>query len=171
MRELRRQFFDLNRNPITCPKCGTIFQAASPARAQRAAAANDDDEAETDPVAADVVSLEEADDTDAKVAAVAVPDEDIDLGDDDAATIPSSRKKRKRTTTSPASSTATSKRTTKTDLWSVCAHLLKKRCRASVIGLESGGFSGYTPARSVKRTANAPKAFACIALQLREMGP
>lgn len=79
------KFFDLNRNPITCPKCGTIFQAASPARAQRAAASNDDDEAETDPVAADVVSLEEADDTDAKVAAVAVPDEDIDLGDDDAA--------------------------------------------------------------------------------------
>ncbi len=79
------KFFDLNRNPITCPKCGTIFQATSPARAQRAAAANDDDEAETDPVAADVVSLEEADDTDAKVAAVAVPDEDIDLGDDDAA--------------------------------------------------------------------------------------
>ncbi len=78
------KFFDLNKDPITCPKCGSTYQMSGPVRASRAAAA-DDDEAEADPVAPDVVSLEEADDTDAKVAATAVPDDDIDLGDDDAA--------------------------------------------------------------------------------------
>lgn len=77
------KFFDLNRNPILCPKCGAAFQATGLARQQRAV--GDDEEAEVDPVAADVVSLEEADDSDAKVAAVAVPDEDIDIGDDEAA--------------------------------------------------------------------------------------
>ena len=77
------KFFDLNRNPITCPKCNSIVQASGPGRASRAAA--DDDEAEVDPVAPNVVSLEEAEDSDAKVAAAVVPDDDIDLGDDDAA--------------------------------------------------------------------------------------
>ena len=57
------KFFDLNRDPITCPKCGTIFQVTStPSRAARAAP--DEDEVETDPATPDVVSLEEADDTD-----------------------------------------------------------------------------------------------------------
>ena len=76
------KFFDLNKNPITCPKCSVIHHPAGPARGGRAAAA-DDDEVEADPVAPDAVSLEEAEDSDAKAAAAAVPD-DIDLGDDDA---------------------------------------------------------------------------------------
>lgn len=77
------KFFDLNRNPITCPKCGAVFQvSATAARASRAVP--EDDDAEVDQAAPDVVSLEEADDAD-KAAAVVVPDDDIDLGDDDAA--------------------------------------------------------------------------------------
>lgn len=76
------KFFDLNRDPIVCPKCGTTFQAA--AMAPRARAAAEEDETEADQATPDTVSLEEAEDTDAKVAAVAVPDDDIDIGDDDA---------------------------------------------------------------------------------------
>ena len=38
------KFFDLNKDPIVCPKCGTIFQGVA-ARA-RAAAKEDEDEEE-----------------------------------------------------------------------------------------------------------------------------
>ena len=40
------KFFDLNRDPIVCPKCGAIFQGAG-ARAERATAKVEDDEEET----------------------------------------------------------------------------------------------------------------------------
>ena len=56
------KFFDLGRDPIVCPKCATVFQAAPLARTpSRATAANDDEETETetDPAAAETVSLEE----------------------------------------------------------------------------------------------------------------
>ncbi len=76
------KFFDLNKSPITCPKCGAIYQVSTAARTARAAVA-EDEEAEADPVAADVVSLEEAEDADAKVAAAAVSDDDIEIEDDD----------------------------------------------------------------------------------------
>jgi uncharacterized protein (TIGR02300 family) len=81
------KFFDLNKNPITCPKCGTIFELASaaPARASRAAAA-DDDETETED-AAEVVSLGDADQAeDGKVAVVSPDEDDTADTDDDAAT-------------------------------------------------------------------------------------
>lgn len=75
------KFFDFNRDPILCPKCGTVFQAAPIARAPvRAAKVEEDDtEAET---GAEVVSLEDAAVEEDKGASV---DEDIEV-DDDAAT-------------------------------------------------------------------------------------
>ena len=63
------KFYDLNKDPITCPKCGTVYEvavvtprgrpdAAAAARAQAAQAA----EAEVpEPQEAEFVSLEEAD--------------------------------------------------------------------------------------------------------------
>ncbi len=83
------KFFDLSKNPITCPKCGTIFEVASATatRASRAAPADDDDnEAEDTP---EVVPLEDADQTeDGKVTAAATEDdsdndEDSPADDDD----------------------------------------------------------------------------------------
>jgi uncharacterized protein (TIGR02300 family) len=75
------KFFDLNRDPIVCPKCGTTFQ---PAAASRAAArpAPVDEEAEVDPVGPEIVSLEEADASDEKGAAVVT--DDIEIEDDGA---------------------------------------------------------------------------------------
>ncbi|ACK49588.1 conserved hypothetical protein [Methylocella silvestris BL2] len=70
------RFFDLNKNPIVCPKCGTVFQGAPLSRAaQRAAAADDDEEA----APAELVSLEEVDaEADADKLVVAV-DEDVEI--------------------------------------------------------------------------------------------
>jgi uncharacterized protein (TIGR02300 family) len=73
------RFFDLNKDPIICPKCGTVFQLAMSARAQRAAAAEEEPEAEAGP---EIVSLEEAD---AAVEKEAVGDDDIEIEDDEAA--------------------------------------------------------------------------------------
>lgn len=73
------KFFDFNRDPIVCPKCGAVFQAL-PVRASRAAAAADDDEAET--AGPELVSLDEAETADEK--AVDTGD-DIEIEDDDSA--------------------------------------------------------------------------------------
>ena len=82
------KFFDLSKSPITCPKCGTIFEVASAtaARGGRAAPADDED-TDTDD-AAEVVPLEDADQTeDGKVTAAATEDdgdaEDEAPADDD----------------------------------------------------------------------------------------
>lgn len=77
------KFFDLNKDPIVCPKCGTIFQGVA-ARAQRAAAKDDEQEEEeaAAPAGVELVSLEEADVGDEKVAAVV--DDDIEVEDDEA---------------------------------------------------------------------------------------
>jgi len=78
------KFFDLNRDPILCPKCGTVFQVSLPTRPSRAAAAaasTDDDEPALE--GAEVVSLEDAD---AEAAEKAVGgDDDIEIEDDGAA--------------------------------------------------------------------------------------
>jgi hypothetical protein len=64
-----------------CPKCGTIFHATPLSRAaQRAAAAEDE---EPDPVVgAELVSLEDADAGDDKIAAVVDDDVEIEVADD-----------------------------------------------------------------------------------------
>ena len=74
------KFFDLNRDPIVCPKCGTIFQAAGLPRAAAAVAAKDE-EVEADPMAADLVPQEEADGAKAPVAGA----DDVEIEDDEAA--------------------------------------------------------------------------------------
>ena len=55
------KFFDLNHDPIVCPKCGTVFQVTSLSRAAaRPVPANDETELEADPAAIETVSLEDA---------------------------------------------------------------------------------------------------------------
>ncbi|MBV1700260.1 MAG: TIGR02300 family protein [Hyphomicrobiales bacterium] len=77
------KFFDLNKDPIVCPNCGTVFQLAASARAAaRAVAADEDDEIEVDPAAAELVPLEEAD-VEADPTVV-LPDDDIELDDEPA---------------------------------------------------------------------------------------
>jgi uncharacterized protein (TIGR02300 family) len=76
------KFFDLNRSPIVCPKCATVFQAPAISRAASRPVANDDgDEADTAPV--EIISLEDADAGDEKAAASAV--DDVEIEDDDSA--------------------------------------------------------------------------------------
>jgi uncharacterized protein (TIGR02300 family) len=81
------KFFDLAKDPIVCPKCGTVYQVATmPARSSaRAGKAAVEDEPEVEAVEAELVPLEEADETaDEKVAAV-VPEDDIEIEDEEPA--------------------------------------------------------------------------------------
>jgi uncharacterized protein (TIGR02300 family) len=79
------KFYDLNKDPAVCPKCGTVFQAVAMSRAAapvvaRAAAAPDDDEAELEVAGPEMVSLDEVE---AGEAEKDLPtDDDIDVGDD-----------------------------------------------------------------------------------------
>ena len=74
------KFFDLNKDPIVCPKCGTIFQGVS-ARAERATAKDEDEEDEAvAPAGVELVSLDDAEAGEEKTAEVAV--DDIDVEDD-----------------------------------------------------------------------------------------
>lgn len=80
------KFYDLNRDPAVCPKCGTVFQAtsvatrvAAPAIA-RAAPAPADEETELETAGPEMVSL---DDVEAAEADTDLPSEDdIDVGED-----------------------------------------------------------------------------------------
>ena len=76
------KFFDLNKDPIVCPKCGTVFQGA---RARRGAAAKAEEEEEdtevATPAGVEVVSLDEVEAGEEKAAAEPVVD-DIDVEDD-----------------------------------------------------------------------------------------
>ncbi len=80
------KFYDLGKDPIICPKCGTVFQvAALRSRAATAARKEEDEDTELEPAAAaaEFVPLEEADASDD---AKAVPDDveiDEDIGGDD----------------------------------------------------------------------------------------
>ena len=65
-----------------CPKCGTLFVVAVGGRASARAAVADDDEAEADPAAVDLVPLEEADAGEEKGATV--PGDDIEIEDEPA---------------------------------------------------------------------------------------
>src|SRR5687767_10999378 len=61
------KFYDLNRSPILCPKCGTVFQAAAlsrvaapaAARAARAAPVPEEEDTELEAAGPEIVSLEE----------------------------------------------------------------------------------------------------------------
>jgi uncharacterized protein (TIGR02300 family) len=72
------KFFDLNKSPILCPKCGAVFHLAL-ARSSRGGAAEDEElEPETE---AELVSLDEADVAD-EDKIVAVTDDDVEIEDD-----------------------------------------------------------------------------------------
>jgi uncharacterized protein (TIGR02300 family) len=78
------KFFDLNKDPIICPKCGTVFQGASRVRA--AAKEEEEDVELAAPPGVDVVSLEEVEASEEKVAETAVDDpflEEEEEDDDD----------------------------------------------------------------------------------------
>lgn len=74
------RFFDLNKSPAVCPKCGTVSQSMPLARASQSAV-SDEDEAEAVP-AAELVPLEEADAGDDKVAVTADDEVEIEPADD-----------------------------------------------------------------------------------------
>ena len=81
------KFYDLNKNPIVCPKCGAAFQAsamtrAAPvaARAVPAAVVAADDDTELESVGPELVSLDEVA---AGEAEKDLPiDDDIEVADD-----------------------------------------------------------------------------------------
>lgn len=80
------KFFDLNKDPVVCPKCGATQASVGPAATARAssreAAATDDDEPETEG-GAEILSLDDADQVeDGKVAAVN-PEDDVDLEEEE----------------------------------------------------------------------------------------
>lgn len=72
------KFFDLNKTPIVCPKCGTIFQAVAVRAPARAAPVDDDEADAAAPV--DLVPLEDADAVAEKV--VEGVDDDLEIEDD-----------------------------------------------------------------------------------------
>ena len=74
------KFFDLNKDPIVCPKCGTIFQGAA-ARAERVTAKDEDEEDDpVQPAGVEIVSLDDVEASEEKAAETAV--DDIDVEDD-----------------------------------------------------------------------------------------
>jgi uncharacterized protein (TIGR02300 family) len=72
------KFFDLNRDPVVCPKCGAIFQVASTRIASRAV--EEDEAPEGEKEGAEIVSLDEVEASEAKSDAIDV-DEDVEIDD------------------------------------------------------------------------------------------
>lgn len=78
------KFYDLNKDPAVCPKCGAAYQATAMSRAAAPvvarAAAPDEDEAEIEAVGPEMVSLDEVE---AGENEKDIPvDDDIDVADD-----------------------------------------------------------------------------------------
>ncbi len=72
------KFFDLNRDPIICPKCGTVFQGAV-VRAERATVKDEEaDEESPAPAGVEIVSLDEVEAAEEKAPEVAVDDIDVE---------------------------------------------------------------------------------------------
>ena len=77
------KFFDLNKDPIICPKCGTVFLGAT-ARARPTAKPEEEEAELSTPAGVEVVSLDEVEASEEKAAEPAV--DDIDVEEDDAET-------------------------------------------------------------------------------------
>ena len=77
------KFFDLNKDPIICPKCGTVFQGAT-ARARPTAKPEEEEAELAAPAGVEVVSLDEVEASEEKAAEPVV--DDIDVEEDDAET-------------------------------------------------------------------------------------
>ena len=78
------KFYDLNKDPAVCPKCGTAYQAVAMSRAAAPvvarAAAPEEDEAEVEAVGPEMVSLDEVE---AGENEKDIPvDDEIDVADD-----------------------------------------------------------------------------------------
>lgn len=77
------KFYDLNKDPIVCPKCGTVYEPAATTvrgRPGQAAAAVPEEEAAPEAAeAAEFVSLEEAD---AETQGAKAPVADVETDDD-----------------------------------------------------------------------------------------
>jgi uncharacterized protein (TIGR02300 family) len=74
------KFYDLNKNPIVCPKCGAIFQLAALARAP-SRVQEEDSEIEKESV--DTVPLDEVEEAENAVESIDVED-DVEIDDADA---------------------------------------------------------------------------------------
>ncbi|GGH33893.1 TIGR02300 family protein [Alsobacter metallidurans] len=79
------KFYDLGKDPIVCPKCGTTYTAAAiapPTRGRAAEVANRDDDEETEEAGAgpELVSLDEVE---AEESGKELPtDDDVEIEDD-----------------------------------------------------------------------------------------
>ena len=74
------KFFDLAKDPIVCPKCGTVYQVASlPARSSARGKAVEEEEPEVETPETELVPLEEADAADDEKVAAVLPDDDIEV--------------------------------------------------------------------------------------------
>ncbi|WP_363350349.1 TIGR02300 family protein [Methylocystis echinoides] len=74
------KFYDLNKDPIVCPKCGTIFQVAA-ALARAPGRAEPEEETELEKEGVDTVSLDEVEEGENAAEAIDVEDEEL-VGDD-----------------------------------------------------------------------------------------
>jgi len=76
------KFYDLNKDPIICPKCAAVFQATGPARvaAPVAARQRQEEEAEVEPAGPEMVSLDEVEASESGKDPVI--EDDIEVADD-----------------------------------------------------------------------------------------
>jgi uncharacterized protein (TIGR02300 family) len=83
------KFYDLARDPILCPKCGTVYEiVAVPTRASAAKAAPvvavvPDEPEPVAPVGAEVISLEEAAEAETKAGAAKATPADVESEEED----------------------------------------------------------------------------------------
>lgn len=75
------KFYDFNKNPIACPKCGAIYQVVALTRT--ATRAVQEEESEIEKENADTVSLEEVEETEPAAESIDVEDE-VEIEGDDA---------------------------------------------------------------------------------------
>ena len=84
------KFYDLARDPATCPKCGSVYQAAAPSRVSAPAlsrtSTTTDDEDETEEKGPEMVSLDEVEAAEDDVDTSTDDDSGDESGDDDADT-------------------------------------------------------------------------------------
>lgn len=73
------KFYDLHRDPIVCPKCGTVFHAEPLARSIVRASEEEPEENKED---AEVVSLTDVEENENKGAAIEI-DDDVEIDDAD----------------------------------------------------------------------------------------
>ena len=77
------KFYDLGRDPITCPKCSAVFTpVVLPRRSDAVAKPAPEDEAEVEVAAADAPELVSLDDVEAEEVGKDLPIDDVEIEDD-----------------------------------------------------------------------------------------